>query len=227
VRALRLLALIRLGETARAEQDLARLSENDRERGEIRIALAALRLAQDDPQAAVAALAPVLAGSSLLVRQTWQATAFMLEAIARDALGQAGAVDRAMERALDLVEPEGALWFLLLCPAPGLVDRHVRRHTSHAALVADLQSLLAARTLTPSLPGAEPPREPLSDSELRVLRYLPTNLTMPEIASELGVSRNTIKTHSRNLYAKLGTHRRAEAVDRARALGLLASSARR
>ena len=227
VRALRLLALIRLGETARAEQDLAGLSERDRERGEIRIALAALRLAQDDPQAAVAALAPVLAGSSLLVRQTWQATAFMLEAIARDALGQTGAVDRAMERALGLVEPEGALWFLLLCPAPGLVDRHVRRRTSHAALVADLQSLLAARTLTPSLPGAEPPREPLSDSELRVLRYLPTNLTMPEIASELGVSRNTIKTHSRNLYAKLGTHRRAEAVDRARALGLLASSAGR
>ena len=227
VRALRLLALIRLGETARAEQDLAGLSERDRERGEIRIALAALRLAQDDPQAAAAALAPVLAGSSLLVRQTWQATAFMLEAIARDALGQTGAVDRAMERALDLVEPEGALWFLLLCPAPGLVDRHVRRRTSHAALVADLQSLLAARTLTPSLPGAEPPREPLSDSELRVLRYLPTNLTMPEIASELGVSRNTIKTHSRNLYAKLGTHRRAEAVDRARALGLLASSAGR
>ena len=227
VRALRLLALIRLGETARAEQDLAGLSERDRERGEIRIALAALRLAQGDPHAAVAALAPVLDGSSLLVRRTWQVTAFMLEATARDALGETGAADSAIERALDLAEPEGALWFLILCPAPGLVDRHVRRHTSHAALVADLQSLLAERTLTPPPPGTEAPREPLSDSELRVLRYLPTNLTMPEIASELGVSRNTIKTHARNLFAKLGAHRRAEAVDRARALGLLASSARR
>lgn len=55
-----------------------------------------------------------------------------------------------------------------------------------------------------------------------MLRYLPTNLTMPEIARELGVSLNTVKTHTRNLYAKLGTHRRAEAVDRARAMGLLA-----
>jgi LuxR family maltose regulon positive regulatory protein len=223
---LRLLALIRLGETARAEQDLAGLIEEDRKRGEIRIALAALRLAQDDPHAAIAALAPVIAGSTLVVRQTWLVTAFVLEAIARDALGEPGAADSAMERALDLAEPEGALWFLLLCPAPGLVERHARWHTSHAGLVAEMQSLLAARELTPPSAGARPPREPLSDSELRVLRYLPTNLTTLEIASELGVSPNTIKAHTRNLYAKLGTHRRAEAVARARALGLLAPSAR-
>jgi LuxR family transcriptional regulator, maltose regulon positive regulatory protein len=63
----------------------------------------------------------------------------------------------------------------------------------------------------------------LRQSELRVLRYLPTNMTAPEIAAELYVSLNTVKTHTRNLYAKLGTHRRAEAV--ARALGLLAPSA--
>ena len=58
-----------------------------------------------------------------------------------------------------------------------------------------------------------------------MLRYLPTNLTAPEIASELYVSLNTVKTHTRNLYTKLGTHRRAEAVARARSLGLLAPSA--
>jgi LuxR family maltose regulon positive regulatory protein len=70
--------------------------------------------------------------------------------------------------------------------------------------------------------------EPLSDSELRVLRYLPTNLSAPEIARQLHVSPNTVKTHIRNLYAKLGTHRRGEAVARARAraLGLLVPSAR-
>ncbi|HEX9359279.1 MAG TPA: LuxR C-terminal-related transcriptional regulator, partial [Streptosporangiaceae bacterium] len=58
-----------------------------------------------------------------------------------------------------------------------------------------------------------------------VMRYLPTNLTGPEIARELSISRNTIKTHIRNLYAKLGVHTRTEAVTRARTLGLLAPSA--
>ncbi|HME64757.1 MAG TPA: LuxR C-terminal-related transcriptional regulator, partial [Streptosporangiaceae bacterium] len=59
------------------------------------------------------------------------------------------------------------------------------------------------------------------------LRYLPTNLTGPEIAAELWLSVNTVGTHTRHLYAKLGVHSRHEAVDRARALGLLAPSARR
>jgi LuxR family maltose regulon positive regulatory protein len=59
-----------------------------------------------------------------------------------------------------------------------------------------------------------------------VLRYLPTNLSMPEIAGELYVSHNTIRAHMRHLYAKLGAHRRSEAVERARALGLLAPAAR-
>jgi DNA-binding NarL/FixJ family response regulator len=72
-----------------------------------------------------------------------------------------------------------------------------------------------------------PPLKPLSGSEIRVLRYLPTNLSTPEIANELHVSRNTIRTHMSHLYAKLGTHRRTEAVERARALGLLAPLARR
>jgi LuxR family maltose regulon positive regulatory protein len=84
--------------------------------------------------------------------------------------------------------------------------------------------MLAGRKLAPPPAGPQPPLEPLSDSELRVLRYLPTNLSMREIGSDLYVSHNTVRTHFGHLYRKLGTHTRAEAVARARALGLLAPS---
>jgi LuxR family transcriptional regulator, maltose regulon positive regulatory protein len=157
---------------------------------------------------------------------TWLTMAFLLEASARDAMGDEGAADQALERALDCAEPDGALLFFLLCPMPGLLERHARRRTAHAALIADIQSLLVAPMTAPPA-GPRPPLEPLRDSELRVLRYLPTNLSGPEIAGELYVSPNTVRTHLRNLYAKLGTHRRADTVARARALGLLAPSPHR
>jgi LuxR family maltose regulon positive regulatory protein len=151
----------------------------------------------------------------------------MLEAIARDALGDPGAAERALERALDLAEPDGVLLPFLLDPAPGLLERHARHRTAHASLLAEILSLLAGRKPASPPAATQPPLEPLSETEIRVLRYLPTNLSAPEIASELYVSPNTVKTHMHHLYAKLGTHRRGEAVARARALGLLAPSARR
>ena len=178
----------------------------------------------DNPHAAIAALAPVLDGSAPLPWPGWLAQAFLLEAIARDALGDPAAAARALERALDLAEPDGALLWFLLHPAPGLLQRQARHGTAHAALIADILSLLAGRTLAPPPAGPRPPLEALSGSEIRVLRYLPTNLSMRQIAGELYVSHNTVRTHISHLYAKLGTHTRAEAVARARALGLLAPS---
>jgi LuxR family transcriptional regulator, maltose regulon positive regulatory protein len=82
--------------------------------------------------------------------------------------------------------------------------------------------------------GGSPPRlvesprltEPLSQGEIRVLRYMPTNLSTPEIARELSLSVHTVRTHIRHLFAKLGVHGRTEAVARARAVGLLAPSGR-
>jgi DNA-binding CsgD family transcriptional regulator len=65
-------------------------------------------------------------------------------------------------------------------------------------------------------------REALTYGESRVLHYLPTNLSAREIAGELYLSVNTVKTHQRHLYAKLGARSRSQAVDQARALGLLA-----
>jgi LuxR family transcriptional regulator, maltose regulon positive regulatory protein len=217
--------LVRLGETERAEQYLAGLGDQDRDLGQMRISLATLRLAQDDPQAAVTALAPVLDGSAPIPWPAWLAQAFLLEAIARDALGDPAAGGRALERALDLAESDGVRTVFLLYPEPGLLQRHARQSTARHALIADILSLLAERK--PDRPaGPRPPLEALSDSELRVLRYLPTNLSASQIGGELYVSQNTVRTHIRHLYEKLGTHTRAEAVARARALGLLAPSPR-
>jgi LuxR family transcriptional regulator, maltose regulon positive regulatory protein len=189
----------------------------------MRIATAVLRLAQHDPRAAMAALAPVLDGSAPLVWPAWLAQAFLLETIAWDTLGDEGAACRALERALDWAEPDGVLLWFVLHPVPGLLQRHARCRTAHPALIAEILSLLASPRPAPPA-GPQPPLEPLSDSEIRVLRYLPTHLSAPEIASVLFVSHNTVRTHMRHLYAKLGTHRRADTVAHARALGLLAPS---
>jgi LuxR family maltose regulon positive regulatory protein len=224
MRALQVLVMVRLGETAHAEQALAGFDDHGLDVGERRMAMAALRVTQGDPHGAIVVLAPVLDGSAPLICPPWLVQAFLLEAIARDAFGDAGAVGRALERALDLAEPDGALLPFLLHPMPGLLERHARQGTAHPALIADILNLLAGRTLAPPSAGPPPPLEALSDREIRVLRYLPTNLYAPEIANELYVSLNTVKTHMRHLYAKLETHTRADTVTRARALGLLAPS---
>ena len=162
----------------------------------------------------------------------------MLEATARDALGDPAAAGRAVERALDLAAPDRALSAFLLCPAPGLLERHARHSTRHAALISEILDLLPggpggpggyggmASSRARAGPAGSSLRltEPLSQSEIRVLRYMPTNLSTPEIARELSVSVHTVRTHIRHFFAKLGAHGRTEAVARARALGLLAPS---
>jgi LuxR family maltose regulon positive regulatory protein len=63
--------------------------------------------------------------------------------------------------------------------------------------------------------------EPLSQRELEVLQLIAEGLTNQEIASRLSLSLNTVKTHARNIYGKLGVHSRSQAIARSRALGLL------
>ena len=242
-RALRLHALVRLGELGRAEQDIAEIGEPGQASGEIRLALAALRIAQDDPYAVTVALAPVLSGAAPVPPTTWLAHAWLLEAIARDRLGDPAAARDALRRALEIATPDGALTaFLLHPPTRELFDRYAPDQGDRAALVAGIRSLLPAGP--PEELSAGPPAEPtlgahedsrrpadsfrlidpLSKTEIRVLRYLPTNLTTPQIARELSLSVHTVRTHIRHLFVKLGVHGRTEAVTRARALGLLAPS---
>jgi LuxR family transcriptional regulator, maltose regulon positive regulatory protein len=225
MRAHMLQTLVQLGDTGNAEQALAELDETGR--GEMRNALAALRLANGDPQGATAALAPVLDGTAPVTNLGWASQAFLLEAIARDALGDPVAAARALEHALDLADPDGAVFAFVVHPVPELLLRHARRGTAHSALIAEILGLLTGSK--PVQPGGGPDRlcEPLSGSEARVLRFLPTNLSAPEIAGQLSVSVNTVRTHMRHVYEKLGAHCRTEAVEQARDLGLLATSSRR
>jgi LuxR family maltose regulon positive regulatory protein len=72
-----------------------------------------------------------------------------------------------------------------------------------------------------SAPVAQHLIEPLSERELDVLRLLGTDLDGPEIARELIVSLNTVRTHTKNIYAKLGVNNRRAAVRRAKELDLL------
>ena len=227
-RALRLHALVRLGEFGRAEQDLAEIGAEGRASGDVRMAEAALRIAQGAPHAAIVVLAPVLSGALIVPRTTWLAYAWLQEAIARDAFADPAAGD-AMRRALEIAETDGAVTaFLFHPPTRELFDRYAPDRGAQAALVAEIRSLLPAAGPQRGSPSrlADFPRlvDPLSQSEIRVLRYLPTNLSAPEIARELSVSVTTVRTHIRHLFVKLGAHGRSEAVAQARALGLLAPS---
>ena len=223
VRGFLLHVLVQLGETVQADAVLTETAEQERERPDIRTAVAALRLAQDGPRAAAAALAPVLDSPAPGAHQVWQITALLLEASSRDALGERKAAGHALERALDLAEPDGLLFPFLLHPVPELLERHTRQRTAHPALTRKI--IITLGGTTPAAPAADPAQplaEPISQAEARVLRLLQTSLSAPEIARELYVSVNTVRTHMRHLYDKLGAHRRLEAINRARALGLLA-----
>ncbi len=222
-RSLSLHLLVRMGRTKEVEEALAAMSEDERRLGDVQIVVAALSLAKGDAEAALAELRPVVEGSAVTTNRFRLIDALVLFAISQDAAGDADGAGQTVERVLDLVEPDRAIVALLLNPAPALLERHARR-TAHGALLSEILTLMAGKKPPPAQDGA-PLLEALSQSETRILRYLPTNLSVPEIADQTYLSANTVKTHMRHLYGKLGAHNRGQAVMRARVLGLLAPPA--
>jgi LuxR family maltose regulon positive regulatory protein len=154
--------------------------------------------------------------------------ALLLEAIACDAPGHPDAARRILERAVDAAEREHVLFPFPIHPARPLSERHATHRTAPATFISEVEDLLA-RVNRPAPPssGSTPGGEALTRGETRVLRYLPTNLSARKIAEELYLSVNTVKTHQRHLYQKLGARSRHEAVEQARAIGLLTASSRR
>jgi LuxR family maltose regulon positive regulatory protein len=140
-------------------------------------------------------------------------------------MGDRRAAEDALEDALEVAEPEGIILPFTVAPVRRLLERHPSHRTAHATLLSDILDVMAGGTRARRGEVASSAHE-LSEAELRVVRYLPTNLTAPQIASELVVSPNTVGTHLRHIYAKLDVHSRSEAVARTRELGLLAPSLR-
>ncbi len=143
-----------------------------------------------------------------------------LLALARQRTGDQDAAMVALARALELAEPEG----------------YARTFTDEGPVMETLLSAAGRRGLAPAYvarlrnaPGRAPAEpqlsdalvDPLSERELDVLRLLASELNGPEIARHLVVSLNTVRTHTKNIYAKLGVGSRRAAVRRAEQLGLL------
>jgi LuxR family maltose regulon positive regulatory protein len=105
-----------------------------------------------------------------------------------------------------------------------LLESLPRYETAHAALLVDILDVVRGSFPPVRDRAVAQPLQELTQTELRVLRFLPTNLSRSEIARELYLSVNTVNTHVRNIYAKLDARDRSTAVERARELRLLSAS---
>jgi LuxR family maltose regulon positive regulatory protein len=143
----------------------------------------------------------------------------VLRALAHQTLGDIPAALASLQRALTLAEPEGYVRIFVDEGPP--IASLLRAAAKQGTAPSYVRRLLAAVSTTEdSTPVSQGLIEPLSERELEVLRLLGTDLDGPEIARELVVSLNTVRTHTKNIYAKLGVTNRRAAVRRAAELGL-------
>jgi LuxR family maltose regulon positive regulatory protein len=211
----------RLGMIDDARRSLATAPPVRAAAGELRNAAAVISLESDEPEAALAHLRDVLDGRAPIVHDFTLVEAHLLAAHAYLRLGNAPEMGSSLEKALALAERDRLIFPFAMTGAHELLRKLPRHTTAHAALLLEIVDILEG----------SPPRgngrstlaaSELSATELRVLRYLPTNLSRSDIARQLFVSVNTVNTHVRNIYSKLGAGSRTEAVECARRLRLLA-----
>jgi LuxR family maltose regulon positive regulatory protein len=143
----------------------------------------------------------------------------VLQALTDHARGDVPGALAALERALTLAEPEGYVR-MFVGEGPPMASL-LRAAAKQGITPSYVRRLLAAVNRSEDRPVQQRLIEPLSERELDVLRLLGSDLDGPDIARELTVSLNTMRTHTRNIYAKLGVSNRRAAVRRAAELGLL------
>jgi LuxR family maltose regulon positive regulatory protein len=213
----------RLGKPGEARAYLATLDDERANSGEIGNARAVISLAEGNPAGALGSVHAVLDGTAPAIGYVTLVETHLLAGLAHRELGDERAANQAAERALALAEADRLVLPVAMTGSGKLIEALPRHETAHAALLTDILDVLHGSAKTAGDQSSPQQAEELSPSELRVLRYLPTNLSRPEIASELSVSVNTVNTHIRNIYAKLRAQDRSSAVQRARDLRLLSA----
>jgi LuxR family transcriptional regulator, maltose regulon positive regulatory protein len=213
----------RSGLPGEARATLAAIDDERANSGEVTNARAVISLAEGNPAAALAATQDVADGVAPVIGYVTLVETHLLAGLAHRELGDQRAANQAAERALALAEADRIVLPFVMTGGGELLEALPRHETAHAALLADILDVVHGSSLAAHEQTSPPLAEELSPSELRVLRYLPTNLSRPEIASELSVSVNTVNTHVRNIYAKLRARDRLSAVQRARELRLLSA----
>lgn len=182
--------------------------------------LARMQLAEDDPTGAAATLASCLDGAALS-DQVAPVEAWLVDALASDTLADRDRAAASLERALTLAEREGFRRSFLDAGAPArsLLARYRHRVPSCWSYLDGLLQASAESAWMAPLPPALIAQ--LTERERTVLRYLPSLMTYEEIASDLYVSVNTVKSHAYGVFRKLGVSGRRQAVRSARELRLL------
>ena len=144
----------------------------------------------------------------------------VLQALAQQMRGDVRGALAPLERALSLAEPEG---YVRIFVDEGPAMASLLGTAGQHGIACDY-----VRRLRMAFSGTEVPThttqslvDPLSQRELDVLRLLGTDLSGPDIARELVLSLNTVRTHTKNIYAKLGVNNRRAAVRRAGELDLM------
>jgi LuxR family maltose regulon positive regulatory protein len=194
------------------------------------IVFARILVAQGDLQDAINLLERLTKKAEAGDRITRRIEMSLVLALALEARGDKDKAMTALERTLTLAEPEGFVRIFVDEGPP--MARLLYEALSRGIAPDYIRRLLAAFPMIESEqaspPDAEPPEsdliEPLSERELEVLALIAEGLTNREVASRLFLSLHTVKAHTHNIYGKLGVHNRTQAVGRARALGVLAST---
>jgi len=186
---------------------------------------------QNDPLAgsvhqAIALLERLLQAAEAGGRMSSVIEILILQSLAHEAQGNISQALAPLERALTLAEPEGYVRIFVDEGEPMaelLIRMNASRESGTLCVKEYIHKLLAAfgaKEIHPSSFILQPLIEPLSERELEVLRLLGTELSGPEIARELIVSLNTLRTHTKNIFDKLGVNNRRAAVRRAEELNL-------